>query len=133
MPMNGKLVNELLKGIEAKQMNEIEISFNYKVSDSLEQAIRILAVQQAIANAKSNADNIGKALGIQLKSIIQISKEGIARNSPQLETAKFTPAVIKQDREIKFDSMFYRYDVEDTELHEVITIIYEISSFSFIC
>jgi uncharacterized protein YggE len=128
IPMNGKLVNEVLKGIEAKKMNGVEISFDYQISDSLEQVVRILLVQQAITNAKSNANHISRALDIGLKNIIQITKEGIARNPLQIETAKFAPPVIKQDSEIKSDSMFYRYDIEDKELTEEITIIYEISS-----
>lgn len=123
-----KNLNQFLKSVETERINDLNISFDYSLSDSLERVTRTKLTQEAIARAKEAAENISQTLKVPVKSIIQVSKNGLQPIPPQLETAKFTPPVIKRDQDIKYESVFGTYEVEEKELEEEITLVYEIGT-----
>jgi uncharacterized protein YggE len=128
--LDSKQINDVLKNIEAKKMNGLEVSFEYALTDSLEKYTRTQLVQKAIEEAKNNAINISQSLKIHLKGIINVSKHGLqplvyeklmdisVGSAPSIETYKG----------INLNSVFGTYDVEDKELTEEIVIVYEIGS-----
>lgn len=124
-----QVINLILTTIEAEKLSDLDISFDYKLSDSLEKATRKLLVQQAIANAQANANNISQALKIELKRIRQVSKNGspFLYADTKIEYTKFTPPVVVEKlMDTKIGSAFQNFEVTEIDLSEEITIVYEI-------
>jgi uncharacterized protein len=56
--INNKLIDEFYTEIQEASIADLDVSFETSLSDSLEKAVRLKLVQQAIADAKINATNI---------------------------------------------------------------------------
>ena len=127
--LDTKLIDALYKEIQEAGLKDLEISFETKVSDSLEKTTRLKLVQEAITDAKINAQNIAKALDIKLIKVKQVLKykEGIFGSPPTINQIKFTPPKVVGDTQISYTTSFDKFEVEDVELEEKITIVYEIS------
>lgn len=129
--LDPKLIDRIYKEVQVTGHEDLDISFETKLSDSLEKATRIKLVEQAIINAKSNASNISKALSLKLTGIKQVSKNQdifLRYASPQVEDLKKASLPqLKYDRMI-LPTSFEKFDVEEVELEERITIIYRISN-----
>ena len=127
--LDTKLIDALYGEIQEAGVSDLDISFDTKVSDSLEKKIRTILVQQAIEDAKSNAINIAKALNVKLLGVKQVSKykEGLMNHNMEIQVVKFTPPKVVGDTDIRFKSSFDKFQVEDLEFEEKITMIYEIS------
>jgi len=127
--LDTKLIDALYKEIQEAGLKDLDISFDTKVSDSLEKITRLKLVQEAIADAKANAINITKALDIKLIRVKQVLKykDGILGPPPAINQIKFTPPKIVGDTQISYTTSFDKFEVEDVELEEKITIVYEIS------
>ena len=127
--LDTKLIDGLYKEIQQAELNDLDISFEAKVSDSLEKITRLKLVQEAIADAKLNATNISKALDIKLIRVKQVLKykDGILGTPPVINQIKFTPPKVFADTQISYNTSFDKFEVEDVELEEKITIVYEIS------
>lgn len=125
-----KLIDALYNEIQEAGLSDLDISFDTKVSDSLEKKTRILLVQQAIEDAKNNANNIAKSLDIKLLRVKQVSKykEGLFNQSMEINMVKFTPPKAVGDTQFAYNSSFDKFQVEDVELEEKITIVYEVSN-----
>jgi uncharacterized protein YggE len=124
-----KLIDALFKEIVEAGLSDLEISFDTKLSDRLEKNTRLVLVQQAIEDAKNNANNIAKSLDIKLLSIKQVSKykEGLFNQTIVSEMVKFTPPKIVGDTQLAYKTSFGKFQVEDVELEEKIIIVYEIA------
>ena len=127
--LDSKLINALYKEIQDAGLNDLDISFETKVSDSLEKTTRLKLIQEAIADAKINAQNIAKALDIKLIKVKKVLKykEGTFGQPATISYIKFTPPKIVSDTQVSYNSSFDKFEVEDVELEEKITIVYEIS------
>lgn len=128
--MDTKLIDAIYNEIQQAGLTDLDIAFDSKVSDSLEKQTRYLLVQQAIEDAKANASNIAKTLNIKLLGIKQVSKfkEMLFNQAMEINMVKFTPGKLVVNNEISFNSSFDKFEVEDVELEEKITIVYEISN-----
>ena len=127
--LDTKLIDALYKQIQEAELKDLDIEFATKVSDSLEKATRLKLVQFAIEDAKINANNISKALGLKLVRVKLVSKNvgGTFELLPsQISTVMFTPPKIIEEKEEAMHSSFEKFQVEDVELEEKITIVYEI-------
>ncbi|MBZ5857747.1 SIMPL domain-containing protein [Flavihumibacter profundi] len=124
-----KLIDALYKEIQEAGLKDLDISFDTKVSDSLEKITRLKLVQEAIVDAKTNAVNIAKALDIKFIRVKQVLKykDGILGPPQDIHQVKFTPPKIVGDTQISYNTPFDKFEVEDVELEEKITIVYEIS------
>jgi uncharacterized protein len=127
--LDTKLIDALYKEIQEAGLKDLDISFETKVSDSLEKVTRLKLVQLSIEDAKINANNICKALDIKIVRVKQVLKykDGILGNPPTISQIMFTPPKIVGDTQISYNTSFDKFQVEDVELEEKITIVYEIS------
>jgi len=127
--LDTKLIDAVYKEIQEAELSDLEISFDTKVSDSLEKKTRILLVQQAIEDAKANANNIAKSLDVKLLRVRQVTKyrEGLFNQTMEIDMVKFTPPKVVGDTQIAYNTSFDKFQVEDVELEEKITIVYEIA------
>jgi len=126
--LDTKLINEVYKVIQETKLNDVDISFDTRVSDSLEKRARLILVQQAIADAKSNADNISHALNVRIIGVKRVMKyTSSLLDDEKVEIVQFTPPKIVRDTELRYNTSFNKLQVEGVELEERITIIYEIS------
>jgi len=125
--IDNKLIDAFYSEIQQAGLTDLDISFETNMSDSLEKTVRLKLVQQAIADAKINAENMAKALGIRIGQVKQVQKNGATMlEETKIEMVKFTPPLIKRDPETRFNTPFDKFQVEDVEVDERITIVYEI-------
>jgi len=126
--LDTKLINQIYNAIQNDNLSDLDISFDTQISDSLEKKTRQLLVQQAIADAKSNADNISKALNIKIIGVKQVSNYAPALfDQNKIELVKFSPPKIIGDTDVRYNSSFDKFQVEEMEIEEKITVIFEIS------
>lgn len=124
-----KVINQLYKQIQTSQLNDIDISYETSLSDSLEKAARQMLVQKALADAKSNADNIANTLNLKIVGVKQVSKYATdLLDQDKVEIVKFTPPKIVKDEEVETETSFDTFQVVGMELNERITIVYEITN-----
>lgn len=127
--INTQIINQLYRQIQDSKLNDINISFETSLSDSLEKATRQILVQKALIDAKSNADNIARTLNLKIIGVKQVSKYASNVNDrDRTEIIQFTPPKIVKDEEEKINTSFDKFQVADIELDERITIVYEISN-----
>lgn len=124
--LDNKLIDTFYQEIQNENLKDADIEFETQVSEELEKITRLNLVKSAINDARSNAENIADALEVKLVSIKQVSKYGM-RN---LEVASYKNLDIKSKpmaaapyQKTSFD----KFEVEEKELDESITIIYEIA------
>jgi uncharacterized protein YggE len=124
-----KVINQLYKQIQTSKLSDIDISYETSLSDSLEKATRQMLVQKALADAKSNADNIANTLNLKIIGVKQVSKYATnLLDQDKVEIVKFTPPKIVKDEEVENETSFDTFQVVDMELDERITIVYEITN-----
>jgi hypothetical protein len=126
-----KIIDAIYSEIEEAGLSDLDISFETSISDSLEKKTRLVLVQQAIQDAKINADNISKTLNIKLIRVKQVAKykDGLPYNVDEISVVKFTPPkVIVEDQALSSKTSFAKFQIEESELEEKITIIYEVSN-----
>jgi uncharacterized protein len=124
--LDNKIIDQVYRSMEAGKLVDLDMDFETKVSDSLEKATRKRLTLLAIEDAKTSAENIATALNIKLGKVTQVQKYGEgSMESGKMEYVKFTPPMMVEDEKIQKTS-FSDFDVEDVELEEQITVIYEI-------
>ncbi len=128
--LNTKMIDALYKEIETAGLSDLDVSFETKISDSLEKATRLLLVRQAIKDAKVNAENIAIALNVKIIKVKQVLKyrEGGLLSPPEIRQIQFTPPIVKEDAATSSITGFQDFEMEDIELEEKITLVYEISN-----
>jgi uncharacterized protein YggE len=126
--VNNKLIDAIYNQIQQTGIQDLDIEFVSKLSDSLEKASRMRLVQIAIDDAKTNALNIANALDIKLGRVKQVQKSAIGTVLQKVEINKFTSPKIVGDTDIKYKTSFDKFEIEDVELEEQITIIYIIAN-----
>jgi len=126
--LNTKLIDAFYQSIQENNLTDIDISFDTKLSDSLEKAARLNLVQQAINDAVQNATNIATTLKVKIGNVKQVikNKDGFNGQAPRIEMIKFTPPRIVKDTEIKHNTSFDKFEVSQVEIEERITIVFEI-------
>jgi|GraSoiStandDraft_4_1057263.scaffolds.fasta_scaffold264084_1 uncharacterized protein YggE len=125
--IDNKLIDAFYTELQQVGITDLDVSFETNLSDSLEKAIRLKLVQQAIADAKINAENMAEALGLRIGKVKQVQKNGSTMlEETKIEMVKFTPPAIKREIEMRYNTPFDKFQVEDAELNERITVVYEI-------
>lgn len=128
--LDNKIIDALYTEIQTNNFKDLDINYETSISDSLEKSTRVLLVEMAIEDAKSNAANISKKLGLTITKVKQVYKENtrytyLANN---VTVVKFTPPKIVGDTDMSYSTSFDKFQVEDTELEEKITVVYEVSN-----
>lgn len=127
--LDTKLIDQVYNIVQTDSLSDLDISFDTYVSDSLEKKTRQLLVQQAIKDAKANADNIAKALNLKIIGVKNVSRYAPALfDQNKIEIVKFTPPNIAGDTEFRYKTSFDMFQVEEVEIEEKIAIIFVISN-----
>ena len=70
---------------------------------------------------------MAEALGLRIGKVKQVQKNGSTMlEETKIEMVKFTPPAIKREIEMRYNTPFDKFQVEDAELNERITVVYEI-------
>jgi uncharacterized protein YggE len=123
-----KLINAIYTQIQKSGIEDLDIEYDVKLSDSLEKAGRNKLVQLAIADAKTNAANIASSLDMKLGKVRQVQNSAYGLLVEQIGSVKFTAPKVVPDKEIKYRTSFDRFEIEDIELEERITVVYSIAA-----
>lgn len=129
--LDSKVINAIYEEIQFAALSDLEVSFNAKVSAELEKKTRIALVQQAIEDARNNANTISKSLQIKLLRIRRVSKyrEDLISPDSEIKQVQFTPPKVVGDTKISYETPFEKFQVEDVELEEKVTIVYEVLNY----
>ena len=127
--INTKLINALFAAFKNGSFEDLDISYETFISQNLEKTTLQKLIQLSILDAKQNAENICKALGIKTKRVKQIVKDRYNSfvTPPAIKSIQYTSPVAKKDSEVTYNTSFEKFDVEEKEMGEHITIVYEIS------
>ncbi len=128
--LDNKVIDAIYNEIQVKNFKDLDINYETSISDSLEKATRGLLVQLAIEDAKANAINITKKLGLNIIKVKQVYKENARIQSfdNQISFVKFTPPKLIPDTDISYKTSFDKFQVQETEIDEKITIVYEVTN-----
>jgi uncharacterized protein len=128
--LDNKVIDALYNEIQTNNFKDLDLTYETGISDSLEKVTRVLLVQLAIEDAKANAMNISKNLGLSITKVKQVYKENtrIQVMANQISFIKFTPPKIVGDTDLSYKTSFDKFQVEETELEEKITVVYEVSN-----
>ncbi|MDP9042314.1 MAG: SIMPL domain-containing protein [Bacteroidota bacterium] len=125
--LDTKLVDALYMKVQKAELKDLNISFETRISDSLERATRLSLVRSAVEDAKTNANNIAKTLDIKLVGVKQVYKysPGILERD---QMAKFNAPKFARGADTEYNTAFDKLQVEEIEFEEKITVVYEISN-----
>ena len=127
--LDNKLIEAFYQEVQNDNIKDLDVEFETQISEELEKSTRQKLVKNAIIDAKNNAENIANALEVKLSNIKQVSKynmQDLANRSVRtISEVKFVKPMVA--REINPKTSFDKFEVEEKELEETITIIYEIS------
>lgn len=126
--LDNKLIETFYQEIQNENLKDADIEFETQISEELEKITRQKLVKNAINDAKSNAENIANVLEVKLVNIKQVSKYGMRNldvsSYKNIDIVKFAkPMTAMSNQKTSFD----KFEVEEKELEESITIIYEIT------
>ena len=125
--INNKLINTFYQELQNGNFTDLDVEFEAELSDELEKESRKNLITQAITDAKYNAENIANALDLKLGNVKQVSK-----GFNELSVASYKnigKADMKAEMAVGYGpkTSFDKFEVQEEELEENITIIYEIS------
>lgn len=126
-PLNNKVIEAFYQEIQIENIKDLDVEFETKISAELENRVRQKLVQIAIADAKSYAENVANTLNVTINNVKQVSKfspRDYFTASEKVSEMKFdkTMAASAPNPKTSFD----KFEVEEIEVEETITIIYEI-------
>ena len=126
--LDNKLIEAFYQEIQNENLKDSDIEFETQISEELEKSTRQKLVKIAISDAKSNAENIANALEVKLLYVKQVSKftmrDFASASMMKVSEVKFAkPMMAMPNQKTSFD----KFEVEEKELEETITIIYEIT------
>lgn len=126
--IDNKLLDSFYRELQAESYDGVTVAFEAVLSETLEKSMRKILVQKAIQDAKDNAANIAGALNVKIvkvKSVNNFMREGFAAVSSMKNLDKHSAAAAAAYGPA---TSFTKYDVEEQELKETITVVFEISN-----
>ena len=130
--IDGKLIEKMYQEIQNENLADFTINFEARISATLEKEQRMILVKNAIANAKENALNMANALEIKLLNVKLVSKYAIdndlysIRTITELKHKNIGAKDVKGEENENPNTLFDKFEVNEIELEETITIVYEI-------
>lgn len=125
--IDSKLIDAFYQEIQSENMKDLDVDFETQMSEELEKTTRQKLVQIAVLDAKSNAENIAKVLDVKINNVKQVSKYNLrelAVSAMKTDQVKFISPMAAMPAAPK--TSFDKFEVEEKELEETITIVYEI-------
>lgn len=123
--LNNKVIEAFYQEIQIENIKDLDVEFETKISAELENRVRQKLVQIAIADAKSYAENVANTLNVTINNVKQVSKfspRDYFTASEKVSEMKFDKTMAASAPKTSFD----KFEVEEIELEENITIVYEI-------
>jgi hypothetical protein len=134
LTVNFVLENKRIEGfyqeIQNANLQDVDIEFETEISENLEKSARQKLVQNAILDAKNNAENIATALNVKINNVKLVSKYNLresAYSSLNVAAVKFVKPMVASEM-INPKTSFDKFEVAEVELEETITIVYEITT-----
>jgi uncharacterized protein YggE len=128
--LDNKRIEEFYQEIQNENLQDVDIEFETQISENLEKSTRQKLVQNAILDAKNNAENIATALNVKLNNVKQVSKynlRDIAYSSMKIDEIRFLKPRVANEM-LNPKTSFDKFEVVEVELEETITIVYEITN-----
>lgn len=125
--LDNKIIEAFYQEIQNENIKDLDVEFETKISEELERTVRQKLVQIAIADAKSYAENVANTLNVKIINVKQVSKfspRDFFTTSEKVSEVKFDKAMAASAPNPK--TSFDKFEVEEKELEETITIVYEI-------
>ncbi|MFP9097662.1 SIMPL domain-containing protein [Flavobacterium sp. RHBU_24] len=114
--------------LQAGNYKDVSVDYETSLSGELQKKVQAELMDKAIADAKQKADAIAKSLGVKITGISHVSKYG--RNGvvmvDEVKYMRLEAASMKMDAP-RPPTVFAKYEMQEKEEEEQITIIYEIS------
>jgi uncharacterized protein len=128
--LDNKIIDNVFNAVETEKLHDVNVDLETILSDTLEKATRSTLMVTAIRNAQASANDIAAALGVKLGKVKHASKYGEVydANYYKNEMVKFTPPKLIGIVTKLQDTSFSDYDVQEVEIEEEITVIYEIKN-----
>lgn len=125
--LNTQLIDAFYRTIQENNFEDLDISFQTKLSEKLEKKSRKKLKQLAVNDAIENAQNIALTLKRKLGNVIKV----VSNKDRFFETTDFSMKKFSQNTPIIQDAVlekteFDRYQVKQIFLEEKITIVFEI-------
>jgi hypothetical protein len=126
--LDNKLIDSFYQELQLGTNSNLSVDFETQISSELEKLTKQKLVQLAIEDAKNNAENMSKSLNVKLGDVKSVSKFG---NRLEL-FGKLGDLKVAAAENYKFSApmpktSFDKFEVEEKELEESITITYEIT------
>lgn len=128
--LDNKLINAFYQELQSNNFKDVDVQFETFLSEQLEKNTRQKLVQLAIEDAKSNADNIAKSLDLKINNVKQVSKysERLYDKYARVDMIKFDKPVMAAGAYKDLpNTSFEKFEVEEKELEEHISIVFEIA------
>ncbi|QOG01923.1 SIMPL domain-containing protein [Flavobacterium sp. MDT1-60] len=125
--LDNKVIEAFYQQIQSENMKDLDVDFETQMSEELEKTTRQKLVQIAVLDAKSNAENIAKALDVKISNVKQVSKynlRDVAVSAMKMDQVRFNKPIVAMAASAK--TSFDKFEVEEKELEENINIVYEI-------
>jgi uncharacterized protein YggE len=125
-PLDNKVIEAFYQGIQNENIKDLDVDFDTQISEELEKTTRQRLVQLAIADARSNAENIAKALEVKISNVKSVSKFTVRDMSMALSLKAASVTANMGFMAPNPKTSFDKFEVQEIELEESITVVYEI-------
>ena len=125
-PLNNQIIDAFYQEVQLANHEDMDITFGTELSNELEKNTRLKLVETAIEDAKRNAENIAKTLNVKInnvKSVSKFSERVFDKRRMEISSMKLGYAAAAGSPS---KSSFDKFQVEDKELEESISIVFEI-------
>ena len=122
-----KIIEAFYQEIQSEDIKDLDVEFETFLSEELEKTSRLKLIQNAINDAKNNADNIAKALDVKIVNVKQVSKYALRdmvayERVNEVKSGRVMAAAASSPK-----TSFDKFEVEEKELEETINVIYWIT------
>ena len=128
-PLENQRIENFYQLMQSENLQDVNVTFSTRVSETLEKKTREELNQKAISNAKIYAESIAKTLNLKLIGIKHVSANGYKPSFSglqleELQSFEMSAIAITGSVPTSFD----KFEVVHIELEEKITIVYEIAN-----
>lgn len=124
MQLDNKLLDMVYTELQLGKYQDVSVNYTTGLSEELQKATSVKLLEKAIADARANADNMAKALGVNITGVKSISKSG--NNERYYKGSKSYEYVSRSPRYMD-GTVLGNTELTEKEVEEEVTIIYEIS------
>jgi len=128
LKLDNKLLDAFYGELQAGNYKDVSVDYETSLSAGLRKKVSAELVDKAIADAKEKAEAIAKSLGVKISGIRHVSKYGRS-GIVMVDEVKYRgleAASMKMDAPHP-PTVFAKYEVQDIEVEEQITIIFDIT------